>query len=413
MNSGMSNLQNTQVDAIAQQCLNLFRILPKTGKPIEDEWTVISCIVLYDTESNNFHVVSLGTGSKCIGANKMSPSGDILNDSHAEVFARRGFLVYLYDNIDSAIENKSSIFIHEDGLFRLKRNITFIFYSSQLPCGDGSILPKDADEAYIGDILCKKRDAEDSICDTAIKKQRLEFDIHRTGAKCLPDSDQDPKEAGQNYHIVGQVRTKPGRGDRTLSVSCSDKIAKWIHLGIQGRLLNLCLVEPIYISSFIFGGGVPYSELSLRRAFLCRNLDNVIITKNIPKIYQSSVIFPHIKTENHSRPASGSIVWIKGEKQSSEVAVNGQKLGVTKKSAKIITRSLCISKCNLYRRFQYHLEKNEILKEKLFNNNLVDIPYNQMKAKATTYEKNWVIVKNNFFKTWTVKPDIWNFCVST
>jgi tRNA-specific adenosine deaminase 1 len=43
-------------------------------------------------------VVSLATGTKCIGnglEKEKSSTGNLLHDSHAEVLARRGFIVYI------------------------------------------------------------------------------------------------------------------------------------------------------------------------------------------------------------------------------------------------------------------------------------------------------------------------------
>lgn len=307
----MARLSNEKVNDIVNSCLYLYTKLPKTGKPVEKEWTVLSCVVQYDGSSDRYDVVSLGTGSKCIGAGKMTPDGTLLNDSHAEVFARRGFLLYLYDNLERSLKNETSIFTQESGKFVLKEDIDFIFYSSQLPCGDASIIPKTGEEEQFGDVIeSKKRPADDVHSDES-KKLKLEDDVHRTGAKCLPDSEQDPKADGNKYHLVSQVRTKPGRGDRTLSVSCSDKMARWIHIGIQGALLDIVLAKQIYIKHFIFGAGVPYSEETLRRAFLKRDLNQEVNLKCIPKFYQCSVIFDCVRTQEDLRPAPGSVVWTK------------------------------------------------------------------------------------------------------
>ena len=58
-------------------------------------------------------------------------------------------------------------------------------------------------------------------------------DQNRTGAKCVAGEEADPLQAAATYHRTGPLRTKPGRGPRTLSMSCSDKILKWAQIGCQ------------------------------------------------------------------------------------------------------------------------------------------------------------------------------------
>lgn len=71
----------------------------------------------------------------------------------------------------------------------------------------------------------------------------------------MPNSEiQDPFLPGVLYHNTAAVRTKPGRGDPTLSLSCSDKIAKWNSIGWQGALLSLLIKKPIFVESIICGG---------------------------------------------------------------------------------------------------------------------------------------------------------------
>lgn len=195
---------------IAKVCIEKFNGLPKSGKPKENQWTVLSCIV--QEKNCKFDVVALGTGSKCIGSTKMSPKGDILNDSHAEVVCRRAFLLYLYDQIDLALKRELSIFISDSCKFQLDKTIKFHFFTTMMPCGDASIFPK-CDSQNSGNLVEDKKkrcsDSAKSVC----KKLKTDVgDIYRTGAKCLKDDDkQDQKKEGAQYHITGVVRTKPGK----------------------------------------------------------------------------------------------------------------------------------------------------------------------------------------------------------
>lgn len=94
-------------------------------------------------------------------------------------------------------------------------------------------------------------------------------DVYRTGAKCVPGEAGDSGKPGAAYHQVGLLRVKPGRGDRTSSMSCSDKLARWNVLGCQGALLMHFLEEPIYLSAVVIGK-CPYSQEAMQRALTGR-----------------------------------------------------------------------------------------------------------------------------------------------
>lgn len=80
-------------------------------------------------------------------------------------------------------------------------------------------------------------------------------DIFRTGAKPvnLTGDEVDPKLPGAEYHKVGIGRTKGGRGPESWSMSCSDKLVKWAHAGLQGGMLSNVFLGPITPKTFVFG----------------------------------------------------------------------------------------------------------------------------------------------------------------
>ncbi|XP_075236914.1 tRNA-specific adenosine deaminase 1-like isoform X1 [Lycorma delicatula] len=458
-------------DKIADLCYKHYSSIGKSGKPVKDkEWTLLSSIVKLNKNDNNLSIISLATGSKCIGSNSMSPDGIIINDSHAEVLARRCFLRYLYYHINLVKNGSSSDVLQlvksnkindsndddDDSIinehYEIKSDITFHLFTSQVPCGDASVIPKisnnlsdsskcnnyvdnDEDQSNacnkfnnFGESSDKKRKFinHDNI-DSDNKKIKVneilqdssfkiintpcylsdsigpvivsDFnDIYRTGAKCIPnDPRQDTKGFGIDYQVTGAVRTKPGRGDPTLSVSCSDKIARWNAVGLQGALLSLLIKKPIYLSSIIIGGGGPYSEECLYRAVIERTK-----TDQRPDLLCSNLIFEMSKysPENTSadRPSPAALMWTNIPERPIEVAVKGIRQGTTKKSKD--KGSLRICKRELFKLFI-------TLTDDLFINN----SYKEVKLLSKDYQNNWSLVKQNL-GAWTVKPDYLEFIVN-
>lgn len=412
-------------DKIAQISYEHFKSLPKTGKPTDKEWTVLSTIVQMNKKENSdiLTVVALGTGSKCIGRSKMSSNGDILHDSHAEVVCRRGFLRYLYAQMFAALQNDSeSIFTfnYEEShnkftlgnKFLLDEKITFHFFTTRVPCGDAAIFSKNSlnevpNKKIKLDLDCRVNSSKSKLIDDNIG------DIYRTGAKCLKG--EDLKQSGENYHVTGVVRTKPGRGDPTLSVSCSDKLAKWCHLGIQGALLSLMLKKNIFLSTFTIAGKTPFCLEAFDRALYSRlgDVSEKLDIKEVPKIEikQSNLEFQYQKSEvgltDKENPCPSSVVWCRTKIRPLEVAVEGLKQGVTKKNQKTSKGRLLICKREFLATFVVLIQEMEKITGKGFKmsdkSNVKKLTLQEIKSLACDYQQKWNILKTEGFNAWTQK----------
>ena len=288
-NDGNDGNVNSMVRAVSE----LYQSLPSNGKPTINEFTILASIVASITtttststtsDSKIIKVITLSTGTKCAGVSTIkddSNIGAVLSDSHAEVISRRLLVRYLYECAILMMSTSSSNdqyqsynncmhfpleYIHDSTssskyLFRLKKSWQFHLVLSDNPCGDSSI-------------VCNNNGT-----------------VSYTGAKLLAWQQEDEQ-------TVGIVRAKAGRSDilarnRTVSMSCSDKICKWSCLGLQGSLLSL-FIEPIHLDSVIVGLDPTISSSKSQKAALRRGLCNRIDSALNPNPISIHIVHPNL-----------------------------------------------------------------------------------------------------------------------
>ncbi|KAG9272088.1 tRNA-specific adenosine deaminase 1 [Astyanax mexicanus] len=455
-----------EADEISRAVCEHYHSLPRRGKPEAGlQWTLLAAVVKISEgasgQSVQREVVALGTGTKCIGRAAMSCKGDVVNDSHAEVIARRSCVRYLMEQLCKALRGEQdSVFCPADqkGKWKLRPEISFIFFTSHTPCGDASIIPmtdsqmqpcppirgqKDSpstnQDLETGDVRQidetegvrkRMRVSAESLQQqpsneehgTAKSDSTQQPDLHRTGAKCVPGGPTDPLGSGLEFHRVGLLRVKPGRGEPTLSLSCSDKIARWTVVGFQGALLSHFLQGGLYFRALVVGK-CPYSQFAMERA-LKRGAQVSGLPEgfsvHIPKLLQSSLKFIHSREHTHLShnstqarvvPCGAAISWCAVSRQPLDVTANGYKQGVTKKAVGTARARSLISKLELFHSFLELLTiaDDSQLPESLSGKELWS--YWDYKQAAEEYQQAWAVLRSQVFPLWPQSPrELLLFC---
>uniref|UniRef100_A0A8B9JIF0 Adenosine deaminase RNA specific n=1 Tax=Astyanax mexicanus TaxID=7994 RepID=A0A8B9JIF0_ASTMX len=297
---------------------------------------ILATIIMRRGDDSLGTVVSLGTGNRCVKGEELSLKGDTVNDCHAEIISRRGFIRFLYSELikhwDGPAED--SIFeVAEDNKLKIKSDTTFHLYISTAPCGDGALFDKSCSES------AEVTGASHMPLFENAKQGKLRTKVEN-GEGTIP------------VESSAIVPTWDGiqHGERLRTMSCSDKILRWNVLGLQGALLSHFL-HPVYLSSITLG--YLYSHGHLTRAVCCRlTRDGGEFAKSLPPNF--TLTHPEVgrvsvydSTRHTGKTKESSVNWSLPDKLSVEV-LDGTKGKVD--SAKLeVSR---VSKSNLYRLFR-------------------------------------------------------------
>ncbi|XP_005059144.1 PREDICTED: double-stranded RNA-specific adenosine deaminase isoform X2 [Ficedula albicollis] len=218
---------------------------------------ILAAIIMRRADQGLGVVVSIGTGNRCVKGEELSLKGETVNDCHAEIISRRGFVRFLYSELmkydpSNPSSAEDSIFEQAGGKkLRIKSSVTFHLYVSTAPCGDGALFDKSC-----SDQANEVGQPQHQPLFENPKQGKLRTKVENgEGTIPVESSDIVPTWDGIQH------------GERLRTMSCSDKILRWNVLGLQGALLSHFL-EPVYLRSVTLG--YLYSQGHLTRAICCR-----------------------------------------------------------------------------------------------------------------------------------------------
>ena len=212
-------------DHVHKLVLNKFGELTNGFTSSNARRKVLAGIVMTKGESmDQATVICVSSGTKCINGEYMSDQGLAVNDSHAEIVSRRCLLRYLYSQLEYYAQNQGekSIFVpNPTGRgYKLRSGVQFHLYISTSPCGDARIFsPHEASGE--GEVPVDKHPNRKARGQLRTKIESGEGTI--------------PVKSGPALQTWDGVL----QGERLLTMSCSDKIARSVYSTYRVQFYNV------------------------------------------------------------------------------------------------------------------------------------------------------------------------------
>ncbi|XP_058820752.1 double-stranded RNA-specific editase Adar isoform X2 [Topomyia yanbarensis] len=370
-------LPQTFADAIGKLVIEKFNEV-MVGNDVYSRRKVLAGIVLtegYDVKTAK--VISLATGTKCVSGEHMSVTGSVINDSHAEIIARRGLLDYFYTQLNMFSGNKAS-----------NSNATVAQYNGKQ--GNNNTTARNSNNGELLDSPMVEQEACIFVApseDSTLYRLRdgLNFHLYINTAPCGDarvfsphENDNMDVDKHPNRKARGQLRTKVESGEgtipvkssegiqtwdgvlqgqRLLTMSCSDKISRWNVLGLQGSLLA-SVIEPIYLHSIVLGSLLHPAHMY--RA-ICGRVESSI--QGLPPPYRLNkprlALMTSAESRNQTKPPNFSINWVIG---CSEVEIVNSFTGKLINNNTNTNKMSRLSKQSFYRRYAAVIEKLPIVR---------------------------------------------------
>ena len=267
----------------------------KSSKPQQNQWTVISAIILEN--NNKYKIISFSNGTKSLpNINYKSRKFQIF-DCHAEILALRCFKFFLLNALCYHLDkfNKKNLLNKNEfdlfnshneffdifeynkisNKFILKKGVNFHLYISENPCGECSNIKYNNNNQENLNEMTGSKSLEE--CLDFIDKNKI------------IDLKQKKIEKKLEYNFMTKsIRSDFKINNLSYSLSCTDKIMLRNILGYQGKYLS-SILEQIYLNSITINTSLINTKENINKFKNCINynfrkkIENNICS--IPEIY--------------------------------------------------------------------------------------------------------------------------------